>query len=122
MVVVSVVVVVVDDDPEAPIELPLGLVVVLELVLGLVLLSVLVAPLAPMLPVEPEDVPLLFAGVPVLPIGVACVLRWPAPSAGSFEPGFGGLLCANAEPAMAMAAKPASTLLMWVDAFISETP
>ncbi len=127
-VVVVSVVAVVDEEPVAPIELPLGLVLVLELSLGLVLLVLelglvlpLVLPLAPMLPVAPEGVP-LFAGVPVLPIGVVCVLCWPAPTAGSLAAAFGGLLCAIAEPAMAMAARPASTPLIWVDAVISENP
>jgi hypothetical protein len=34
-------------------------------------------------------------GVPVVPIGVFCVLRWPAPTAGLLA-GAGGVLCANA--------------------------
>jgi hypothetical protein len=68
-------VVVVVEDPLAPIVLPLVLVSVLEppaAVLGVVLL------------VPP--------GVPVLPIGVVCVLCWPAPVAGSFAVVLGGVL------------------------------
>jgi hypothetical protein len=34
-------------------------------------------------------------GVPVVPIGVFCELRWPAPTAGSVA-GFGGVPCAKA--------------------------
>jgi hypothetical protein len=55
-----------------------------------------VVPLAPivllpvLLPVLPAAV-LPPAGVPVVPMGVVLVLCWPAPTAGSFTAGLGGL-------------------------------
>jgi hypothetical protein len=70
--------------PAAPIDVPL--------------------PVEPVEPVEPEAVVLvsvllpavedfapLLVGVPVAPMGVFCVLRWPAPTAGSFGAVVGGL-------------------------------
>jgi hypothetical protein len=75
-----------------------------------------VVPLAPIEELEPlpDVVPdvlpaavLPVAGVPVVPIGVVWLLCWPAPLAGSVALGFGGVLCAMAEP-MARAAAPAS--------------
>jgi hypothetical protein len=48
-------------------------------------------------------------GVPVEPIGVFCVLRWPAPTAGS-EAGFGGVPCAKARLKVAAAAAAARIL------------
>ena len=86
--VVSVVVVVVEP-PLAPIVLPLLLGVV---PLALVLVSVLELPAAVLGLVE--LLPLAAAGVldvPLSPIGVDCVLCWPAPVAGSFEV-LGGVL------------------------------
>jgi hypothetical protein len=75
------------------------------------------------LPVEPEApvapiAPLLSAGVPVAPIGVFCVLRWPAPTAGSLGAVVGGLPWASAEPANATAATAASRPLIEVFAFM----
>ena len=58
---------------------------------------------AVVLAVDPEP-----AGVPVLPMEVDCELCWPAPTAGSFAAGFGGVLCAKADAAMPAAAIPAS--------------
>jgi hypothetical protein len=75
----------------------------------------------PELPAAVPEVPLA-PGVPVEPIGVDCVLCWPAPVAGSGVPEAGGVLCASAVPAIATAAMPASTPLNGVDAVISETP
>jgi hypothetical protein len=137
-------------DPLAPMALPLpdapGLVLVSVLVLPPAVapepvvpeLPAVVPPLVPELPaavplvpelpgVVPElpaavpEVPLA-PGVPVEPIGVDCVLCWPAPVAGSGVPEAGGVLCASAVPAIATAAMPASTPLNGVDAVISETP
>jgi hypothetical protein len=105
-VVVDSVVVVVVVEPLAPIVLPLVLVSVLleppAAVLGVLLeppaavLGVLLEPPAAVLgvllvpPVVPEaELP---PGVPVLPIGVVCVLCCPAPVAGSFEVVLGGVL------------------------------
>jgi hypothetical protein len=78
------------------------------------------APEAPVLPalvaavlpaVEPcaAAPPVLPPGVPVVPIGVFCVLRWPAPTAGS-EAGFGGVPCAKARLKVAAAATAARVL------------
>jgi hypothetical protein len=125
----------------------------LRVPLEAVVVSVLVEPLAPMLPeplvpelvplapmVEPEPlvppavlpvvllppevvpaaVPLL-VGVPVAPIGVCCVLRWPAPTAGSLAAGLGGVLCAMAVLVMATAATPASRLLSVMDAVMVDS-
>jgi hypothetical protein len=69
---------------------------------------------APMLPafvaavlpaVEPcaAAPPAVPPGVPVVPIGVFCVLRWPAPTAGSVA-GAGGVPCAKARLKVAAAA------------------
>ncbi|HXE50835.1 MAG TPA: hypothetical protein VN663_20840 [Ramlibacter sp.] len=116
VVVVSVVVVVVVEPPLAPIVLP----PLLGVELLLVLESVLEPPAAVLGLVE--LLPLAAAGVldvPLSPIGVDCVLCWPALVAGSLEV-LGGVLCAIA--AMATAAKPASRPLNGVDAVISETP
>jgi hypothetical protein len=70
--------------------------------------------LEPLPDVVPDDMPEVLpaavlppAGVPVEPIGVSCVLRWPAPLAALGALGSGGLLWAMAEP-MARAATPAS--------------
>jgi hypothetical protein len=54
-------------------------------------------------------------GVPVVPIGVFCVLRWPAPTAGSDAEDFGGVPCANARPkeAAAMAAMTSLWDMIW---------
>lgn len=76
-------------EPVAVLELP---VVALELPVAAVLPPVL--PVVPVLPVEGAALPLPVAGVPVLPIGVVCELCWPAPVAGSFTAGFGGVACA----------------------------
>jgi hypothetical protein len=56
--------------------------------------------------VEPCAAAPLPPGVPVVPIGVFCVLRWPAPVAGSAAEDFGGVPCAKArlKVAAAMAA------------------
>lgn len=48
-------------------------------------------------------------GVPVVPMGVSCVLRWPAPTAGLVA-GWGGVLCANAKPTVAAVATAARIL------------
>jgi hypothetical protein len=48
-------------------------------------------------------------GVPVVPIGVFCVLRWPAPVAGS-DAGFGGVPCAKARPKVAAAMAAVTSL------------
>jgi hypothetical protein len=85
-------------------------------VLGVPLVPGLAEP-APVVPGVP-----LAPGVPVEPMGVDCVLCWPAPVAGFFESDVGGVLCASAVPAIATAARPASTPLNGVDAVISETP
>lgn len=66
-------------------------VVVLEPVIGVVALPVVLPVVLP-------------PGVPVVPIGVDWVLCWPAPTAGSLIAAFGGVPCANAEPAMTTAA------------------
>ncbi|MCM2252501.1 MAG: hypothetical protein NDJ19_09105 [Ramlibacter sp.] len=92
------------EDPLAPIVVPLALVSVLELPAA-VLGALVPAP-----------------GVPVLPMGVVCVLCWPAPVAGSFDVVVGGVLCAMAALAMATVARLASKPLIVVDAVISETP
>jgi hypothetical protein len=54
-------------------------------------------------------------GVPVVPMGVFCVLRWPAPTAGSVAEVFGGVPCANARPkeAAATAAMTSLTDMRW---------
>jgi hypothetical protein len=137
-------------DPLAPMALPLpdapGLVLVSVLVLPPAvapepLVPELPAAVPPVVPELPAAVPLvpelpgvvpelpaavpevpLAPGVPVEPIGVDCVLCWPAPVAGSGVPEAGGVLCASAVPAIATAAMPASTPLNGVDAVISETP
>lgn len=116
VVVVSVVVVVVLD-PLAPIVLALLPVSALGLAEVLGLAGVLA--LLPAAGLSPVLAPVL--GVPVLPMGVDWLLCWPAPAAGSLEVVSGGVLCAIAEPASAMAAKPASTPLRGVDA-VMETP
>jgi hypothetical protein len=137
-------------DPLAPMALPLpdapGLVLVSVLVLPPAVAPEPVVPelpaaVPPVVPELPAAVPLvpelpgvvpelpaavpevpLAPGVPVEPIGVDCVLCWPAPVAGSGVPEAGGVLCASAVPAIATAAMPASTPLNGVDAVISETP
>jgi hypothetical protein len=53
--------------------------------------------------------PALPPGVPVVPIGVFCVLRCPAPTAGSVA-GFGGVPCAKARLKVAAAAAAARIL------------
>jgi len=81
-----------------------------------------VLPEAPVLPVVPDApvlpvAPALPVGVPVAPIGVSCVLRWPAP-VGASPPAVGGVPCATAPPAIASAATPASRPLIVVFAYI----
>jgi hypothetical protein len=110
------------DEPLAPIVelLPVEPEAVLELPVEPVVLELPVAavppPVLPAVPVLPVAAPAPVVGVPVLPIGVVCVLCWPAPVAGSFTAGFGGVACAKALPAMATAARPASSPFNWVDA------
>jgi hypothetical protein len=75
----------------------------------------------PVLPEAPIVAPAapLPAGVPVAPIGVFCVLRWPAPVAASLvpvAPVVGGVLWATAVPTTATAARPASRALSWLEA------
>jgi hypothetical protein len=113
------VVVVVVVDPLAPNVLPLLVVVSVVALPVPVPLAVPVLPIVPVLPAVPASV---LPGVPVLPMGVVWVLCWPAPVAGSLEDVVGGVLCAMAAPAMATVARPASKLLIGVDAVISETP
>jgi hypothetical protein len=75
--------------------------------------------------IAPDDVPVLPAvepavepcaaappppGVPVVPIGVFWVLRWPAPVAGLAELGFGGALWAKAMLTVAAAMAAARIL------------
>ena len=71
------------------------------------------------------------AGVPVVPIGVFWVLRWPAPVAASlFGVAVGGVLWATAVPTTATAARPASRdlrymrilLFDWVDKSPAKLP
>jgi hypothetical protein len=63
----------------------LGVVVLLPAaVLGLLPLAAALGALL----LAPDVLPF---GVPVLPMGVVCELCWPAPTAGSFELGFGGV-------------------------------
>jgi hypothetical protein len=108
-------------EPEALVSaaIELELPVLLPLVLGVLeaLEPELMVPdeAAPEAEVLPEVLPCAAApalppGVPVVPIGVFCVLRWPAPTAGS-EAGCGGVLCANARLKVAAAAA-AMTYLM----------
>jgi hypothetical protein len=94
--------------PDDPIEeeLPLG---VLEAVEPELMVPEEAAVEAePLLEVEPcAAAPVLLPpGVPVVPMGVFCVLRWPAPTAGSAAEDFGGVPCAKArlKEAAAMAA------------------
>jgi hypothetical protein len=78
------------------------------------------APEAEVLPeVEPcAAAPLVpLPGVPVVPIGVFCVLRWPAPTAGSVA-GFGGVPCANARLKVAAAMAAVTSLSDMVDSLI----
>jgi hypothetical protein len=64
----------------------LGVVVLLPAaVLGLLPLAAALGALL----LAPDVLPVF--GVPVLPMGVVCELCWPAPTAGSFELGFGGV-------------------------------
>ena len=86
----------------------------------LVLPEVPEVPAAPMLVlVEPEPaVGMPPVGVPVVPIGVCCVLCWPAPTGALMIAGFGGLPWAMAVPRRAKAATPASRPLMCFDAVI----
>jgi hypothetical protein len=104
------------EEPLAPIVelLPVVPEAVLELPVEPVVLELPVAAVLP--PVLPVVAPAPVVGVPVLPIGVVCVLCWPAPVAGSFTAGLGGVACAKALPAMATAARPASSPFNWVDA------
>jgi signal-induced proliferation-associated 1 like protein 3 len=82
--------------------------------------AVLPVPEPVVAPIEPEpEVP---PGVPVVPIGVFCVLRWPAPVAGLAELVVGGALWATAVPTTATVAKPASRPLICCDAVIALTP
>ncbi|RYG10011.1 MAG: hypothetical protein EON92_13545 [Burkholderiales bacterium] len=74
----------------------------------------MVAPLEPVAPALPC--------VPVVPIGVCCELCCPAPTAGLFTLGLGGVPCAMAEPMTATVARPANRPLMWFDADIALTP
>ena len=59
--------------------------------------------------VEPCAAGAVLPGVPVLPMGVSCVLRWPAPTAGSVA-GAGGVACAKAKLTVAAAAAAARIL------------
>lgn len=68
-------------------------------------------------PLELVIEPLLLAGVPVIPIGVFWLLCWPAPVAGFAAAALGGLLCAIAIPAAAIAAT--ATKLLKVPFMIS---
>jgi hypothetical protein len=61
-------------------------------------------------------------GVPVVPMGVDCELWVPAPVAGFFAAGLGGVLWAMAVPIIATAAMPASRRLAWLDAVMEGTP
>lgn len=88
-----------------------------------------VEPEAPMLLLDPvvPDEPLVAAaeppaGVPVVPIGVSWVLRWPAPIGALAELGLGGVDWAKAVPTKATVARPASRPLSWFDAVIAVTP
>jgi hypothetical protein len=84
------------DEPMEPEELLLG---VLEAVEPELMVPEEAAVEAEPLPVvEPcAAAPVLPpVGVPVVPIGVFCVLRWPAPTAGSEAEDFGGVPCAKA--------------------------
>jgi hypothetical protein len=65
--------------------------------------------LPPPVPVEPCAAAPPPLGVPVVPIGVFCELRWPAPTAGLLE-GVGGVPWAKARPTVA-AAKAAMRIL-----------
>jgi hypothetical protein len=74
-------------------------------------------PLVEPVEAEPEVLPVAAPppGVPVVPIGVPCVLRWPAPTAG-FEAGAGGALWAKAREA-ASTAEAAIRVLVVADIF-----
>lgn len=105
--------------PDAPIVLPESE-LELELLLdGLVAAEVEPDVLPPDAPIVEEELPVLpllmaapvpsfLAGVPVAPMGVSWVLRWPAPMAGSAACGFGGVLWAAAVPTKATVATAAS--------------
>jgi hypothetical protein len=79
-----------------------------------------IAPEAPVLPAliaaalpvaEPWAPAAPLPGVPVVPIGVFCVLRWPAPTAG-LDAGRGGVPCAKARLAVAAAMTAAARILV----------
>jgi hypothetical protein len=78
-------------------------------------LGAVVEPEAPM--VEPLAAAPPPVGVPVAPIGVFCVLRCPAPVAGSLAV-VGGVPWAIAVPTIATVARPASMAFSWVEAFM----
>jgi hypothetical protein len=60
------------------------------------------------------------AGVPVVPIGVACELCWPAPTAGFVTLALGGLPWASATPKTAASAVAIAPLVNFV--LIVEAP
>jgi acetyl-CoA acetyltransferase len=60
--------------------------------------------------------------VPVVPIGVLWVLRWPAPTAGSVA-GAGGVVCAKARPTVAAAMAAARSLrVLTLDEYMGARP
>src|SRR4051812_24112766 len=79
--------------PDEPLVLPLLMVLPLEPDVPLLAVEPEVPlPVEPdVLPIEPLDAAPEPAGVPVEPMGVFCVLRWPAPCAGLFGLATGGL-------------------------------
>lgn len=113
---------VVDELPLAPIVLPLPALPPAVLLLPAVLPEAVLSVVLPLMPLPEPAAVLPPAGVPVLPMGVSWVLRWPAPMGALGEVGFGGVLCANAAPAIAKAARPANRPLKGIDAVISGTP
>jgi hypothetical protein len=97
--------------PEVP-ELALPVLPVVPLLPVAPLLPVVpLLPVLPLLPVVPDALP---PGVPVVPIGVSCVLRWPAPTAGSVA-GWGGVDCASTRLAAEAASAAARNLRLVID-------